>query len=206
MAKRELPDPELLRKLLRYEPETGNLYWKPRTPDMFTDSQKTAEHQCNNWNSRYAGKPAFTADNGHGYPYGTVCKHKLVAHRVIWAIVTGSWPTKQIDHINGDRTDNRFENIRDVSRSENLRNMALPKSNTSGVMGVHWFKNAKRWSANIRVSGKSKHLGYFDTKEEAAKARAIAERKYGYHPNHGRHSAATGGASSSSDASSSGSS
>lgn len=197
MAKKSLPDPELLRKLLRYDPETGVLTWKVRTPNMFEDGKRTASHRCNNWNAVFAGKPAFTALCPHKYRIGEVLGSRVRAHRVIWALVYGRWP-KEVDHINGIRDDNRLSNLRTVTRTQNARNQCIRSTNTSGHMGVSWEKGKHRWVAHIRVDGKLIKLGRFRVFDDAVRARKDAEDRYGFHSNHGRHSAATGGASSSS--------
>jgi len=105
------------------------------------------------------------------------------AHRLVWLIEKGVWPD-ELDHINGLRTDNRIENLREVTRKENLRNQKTRCTNSSGVMGVG--KEGGRWRARIRIDGRSIHLGYFERLEDAAKARKDADEKYGYHQNHGR--------------------
>jgi hypothetical protein len=95
------------------------------------------------------------------------------------------WPEGEIDHINGNRQDNRIENLRDVPRSLNQRNSKLQNNNRSGVSGVFW--RANRWEARIYlVSGQRKHLGRFKTFEEAVAVRKQAEMECGYHENHGR--------------------
>lgn len=185
MADRADITPELLRQLLDYNPETGTLTWKTRTPDMFCAGQKTKEHQCNMWNSKNAGKEAITARDFKGYTDGKVCNLKFKGHRLAWAIYTGKHPHGQIDHINGNPSDNRICNLRDVDALENARNLGLSKSNKTGVSGVWFVKNLKKWRAVIRVGGMAHHLGYFTTIEEAAEARRQAAIHNGFHPNHG---------------------
>lgn len=185
MTAKNLPSPELLRKLLRYEPDTGKLYWRERTPDMFVDGKRSAEWCCKSWNIRFSGKEAFTAFR-NGYLYGSIFCRSYSAHRVIWAIYFGEWPLDDIDHINGGRSDNRIKNLRSVARSENMKNKKLPLNNTSGVMGVFWANLEKRWYAQITCDGKLKHLGKFLNKDDAIAARKAAEVKYGFHANHGR--------------------
>ena len=137
MTAKNLPSPDLLRKLLRYDPDSGKLYWRERTPDMFTDGQYSAERCCLAWNSKCADKEAFTAFR-NGYHFGAIFDCLYYAHRVIWAICHGKWPTAQIDHINGDRHDNKIKNLRSVSNAENMRNRKTSEVNTTGVMGVYW--------------------------------------------------------------------
>ncbi len=183
---KQLPSPELLRKLLRYNPETGKLYWRERTPDMFDGSGvRTAEHRCNVWNARYSGNRAFSSKM-NGYRRGSVLHTGLLAHRVIWAIVNGSWPADQIDHINGIRSDNRISNLRNATHTDNMRNMKIPKDNTSGHVGVSWSIKANKWYAQIAGKGKHIHLGSFALKIDAIAARKDAEVMLGYHENHGR--------------------
>lgn len=181
MAAKDLPDPELLRKLLRYEPETGKLFWRERPREMFSD-----ERCGKTWNTRYAGKESFTANSSDGYRSGSVLSKPYLAHRIIWAIVHDEWPPEQIDHINGNRMDNRIENLRAVSHAENAKNQRPTRNNAAGVMGVQWAKREKAWRARIWTDGANKHLGYFGCIGAAAMARCIAERKHGFHPNHGR--------------------
>lgn len=182
---KDLPNPDLLRQVLRYEPETGKLYWKERSVDMFTDGKQTAEHNCASWNNRFANKEAFTAFDSYGYKHGKIFGRKHKAHRVIWAIVHDEWPDN-IDHINGICDDNRIENLRSVSHAENLRNQKRPSTNTSGVVGVHWANREKKWNAYISIDRCRKSLGYFTYFDEAVAARKKAEIKHGFHHNHGR--------------------
>ena len=100
-------------------------------------------------------------------------------------MVTGEWVT-ELDHINGDRLDNRIENLRPVTRQENLKNQKRSIANTSGVTGVYWDRETGKWRALIRIGGKVKTIGRFLSFEEAVMARKEAERKNGYHANHGR--------------------
>lgn len=183
MAKQPPITPEICRKWLRYEPHTGRLYWLSRTPaDFIASPRRSAEWMANNWNAQNAGNEAFTARHGKaGYYFGTINKRVIGAHRVIWAIVSGEWPT-HIDHINGKRGDNRLENLRNVTNAMNCRNkgVATPKS---GCVGVRWVARRAQWQARI---GKATHLGWFKRREDAIDARRRAEREYGYHPNHAR--------------------
>ena len=98
----------------------------------------------------------------------------------------GEWPRHEIDHINGDPSDNRICNLRDVTHKVNGLNQKIPAHNKSGIIGVSWHNSTKKWAATITVSKKQLHLGVFDTIEQARDARSLAERKYGFHKNHGR--------------------
>ena len=183
--RKDLPSPELLRKILRYEPDTGKLFWRERSVDMFADSKHNAELACSAWNSRFAGKDALTAFNCNGYKTGSILNRCYLAHRIIWAMVYDEWP-ENIDHINGVRDDNRIQNLRSVSRSENNRNKKRQSNNASGVCGVNWHKQHSKWRAYIKADGKVKNLGYFTDFDDAVAARKEAEAEYGYHENHGR--------------------
>lgn len=177
MATKPLPDIDTLHQLLRYEPDTGKLFWKER------DDVRPG------WNTRWAGKEAFTANDGHGYKMGRISYTIFRAHRVIMAMVNGEWPAHEVDHINGDRADNRRKNLRLVTRTENGRNTRKPAHNTSKVVGVSWHKASGKWRASIKTNGMGKHLGVFPRKADAIAARKAAEAELGFHENHGRSSA-----------------
>jgi len=87
-------------------------------------------------------------------------------HRIVWFYIYGKWPEKFIDHINGDKTDNRIENLRDVTQMTNVQNIRKAKSdNKSGTLGV--TKIGNKWRAKINTNGKCRHIGYFDDEESA---------------------------------------
>lgn len=115
-----------------------------------------------------------------GYVHIVVNQCTWRAHRLAWALMTGSLPAKglEIDHINGIRSDNRWKNLRLVTRTQNNRNMGLSRRNTSGVKGVSWNTRAGKWLANLKAEGRLIHLGYHTTVEEAAAARRAGERLY----------------------------
>lgn len=177
MAKRADITPELCRQLLRYEPETGKLFWKERPLERFP-----TERTGRVWNSRFANKEAFSALS-RGYHVGTIDYVMVKAHRVAWAIYYGEWP-EVIDHINGDPADNRIANLRDITQAENLTNLARRSDNKSGVTGV--YQMGSRWAAEIRFEGVKNWLGSFATKSEAIEARERAQTELGFHENHGR--------------------
>jgi hypothetical protein len=93
----------------------------------------------------------------------------------------------QIDHIDGDTSNNRMYNLREVDAATQMRNLTTSVTNTSGRMGVSWNKSCEKWEARIRHDGKAKYLGLFLHKKDAVAAREDAERLYGYHRNHGKH-------------------
>lgn len=175
--------PEYLKTCLIYDPESGGLEWRVRPEDHFSGGAKTPAHEAAIWNSKYAGKPAFANPSSDGYRRTSVSGRKLLAHRVAWALHFGAWPGGEIDHINGVRHDNRMANLRCVDRQENARNLSV----TSGESrGVYWYAPTSRWVSKIYNAGKMLHLGYFKSRDDAVAARRAAERKYGFHENHGR--------------------
>jgi hypothetical protein len=161
-----------LKKLLHYDPDTG----------VFIRRVKTS---IRNDVGSVAG-----CINGCGYQVINIDYIKHAAHRLAWLYVYGKMPTHTIDHINGIRSDNRMENLRDVPHQTNRKNSFRNKSNTSGINGVHFVKARQHldspWCATIRATGKSINLGYFKSKQEAGEARKAADNKYGFHPTHGR--------------------
>ncbi|MBL4767868.1 MAG: HNH endonuclease [Rhodobacteraceae bacterium] len=181
-----LPLSKLLRTLLNYHPDTGYLFWRARTPDMFTKGKYPTESSCAWWNSKFANKHAFKSVNWNGYYFGGIFGHSYQAHRIIFALVSGECPAGEIDHINGVKKDNRIANLRMVTHAENMRNQRLPTDNNSGRIGVSWHKCSGAWRAQISDRSQKIHLGTFHDINDAAAARAVAEAKYGYHKNHGR--------------------
>lgn len=185
--KHPLPAPAALRNLLRYEPDTGLLYWRARSVEWFTPSRRrTAEHKMNNWNSKCAGQEAFTSKDHRGCRQGRIFDRGHLAHRVIWALVTGAWPEEDIDHEDRDPSNNRWSNLRAVSHAVNMRNLPPRLSNTSGVCGVSWSRRRNKWYAQIRMANKTISLGLFDDFNDAVAVRKAAEESHGYHKNHGR--------------------
>jgi hypothetical protein len=175
-----LPSAEYLRECVDYDAETGALTWRARPPAHFANS---ARHKA--FVSQYAGKPAFASKDGNGYLNGSLAGVSgIKAHRVIWKLVHGVDPF-HIDHANGDKTDNRLCNLRNVDQSENAKNKRLLRNNTSGHMGVR-FSRDRRWLASIKIDRRDHHLGSYATKSEAILARKAAEARLGFHPNHGR--------------------
>lgn len=185
MATRQLPDAELLRKLLRYDPETGKLYWRERTPDMFKPGNRGVAANCKTWNKKNAGKEAFAALDAYGYGTGTIFGVGYKAHRVAWKIMTGEEP-HSIDHINGAKFDNRFSNLTASDPERNALNSRKRPDNNSGCTGVCWHPTKEKWRAFINRSGRQHSLGYHRSLDDAVRARKAAERKHGFSPNHGR--------------------
>jgi hypothetical protein len=167
-----------LRELFDYDPETGALTWRQRGEHWF-ESQRA--HSV--WNTKYAGKEAFGII-ARGYRCGKLLNHSVKAHRVIWKWMTGV-DAEIIDHINGQRSDNRWANLRSTNVIGNARNQARPDCNRSGRIGVA-RRSGNTWRAYIGTGQGQRMLGTFSTFEQAAAARARAEHDLEYHPNHGR--------------------
>ena len=141
---------EELRKLLHYDPETGIFTWRVQRSNV----KRGAIAGC---------------VIHHGYRVIRAGGRLVLAHRLAWLYMTGEWPTLNIDHIDGDTTNNRFSNLRDVTHQANSHNLTrLCRHNSSGFMGVS--KHRDVWKAQIKVAGEVKQLGTFSTPEAAAEA------------------------------------
>ena len=164
--------PKRLRELLNYDEGSGKLFWLPRPLDTFA-----SEAAGKQWNVKYAGKEAFTSDNGDGYKNGSISYKVYKAHRVIFAMITGEWPACDIDHINGDRSDNRITNLRKATRMENCHNRKRMVKGKSGIKGVQKTRY-NTWQSGIAINGERIHIGTFACIAKAVKARLDAEAKY----------------------------
>jgi hypothetical protein len=185
-ARRTMPPGAFLRECFELR-DGGLLFWKTRPASHFrTTSFRSAQSNANNWNSAHAGQAAFTTDC-HGYRMGLLLtggqRFKLYAHRVIWKMLNDIEPD-EIDHIDGDRQNNRPENIRNVDRAENTKNRSLSRRNKSGCHGVTWAARERKWAVQAPITAKG--LGYFSDLEAAIAARKAAERAAKFHINHGR--------------------
>ena len=171
-------DQAKLLELLRYEPETGKLFWKERVMPKRRGSAS--------WNARYAGKEAGSL-TAAGYLSVVVLGKTRLVHRVIWVMVTGREPSA-IDHINGCRADNKWANLREASSSENARNQGERRDLPLGIYSRRDGLPGFVATIGYRLNGKkvNHHLGSFETLGQAVDARKAAERKFGFHPNHGR--------------------
>lgn len=162
---------EEVMRVLDYDPETGVFIRKVGCRGGVSAGVEAGAVQVTAAGKRYR----VISVNGRHYR----------AHRLAWLILTDSFPDDQIDHINGCGLDNRAENLRAVSNSENSKNARKPYTNTSGVVGVYRRKDCNKWRACISVEGRLTHLGTFKYFHEALAARKSAEKTYGYHVNHG---------------------
>jgi hypothetical protein len=175
IRKESLVSAELARSLLDYNPDTGVLTWKCR---------QVSKPQHISWNNKLAGKSAGCVTSSH-YLLISISDNSYFAHRVAWLIVHGRWPEDQIDHIDHDTLNNRLSNLREVTNTENHRNVSLSKINKSGVSGVYWCKKSSKWHAQGIAAGKRVHIGLFGLLADAAAARKSFEESRGFHKNHG---------------------
>lgn len=148
--------PERLREVLDYDPMTGVFSWKFARRGV-----------------RAGSTPGSILQNG--YSYIRVDRTSYLTHRLVWLWVNGCWPDNHIDHIDGNRTNNRIENLRDASRSINNQNQRRAHlRSTSTMLGV--YKDKKKWNAKIGLDGEVYNLGNYSTKEEAHEAYLGAKR------------------------------
>lgn len=154
---------EVALALFEYREESGTLHWK------FGGTQFNSGDEV--------GTNASTPMSATQYRSVFLFGKQYKVHRIIWLMKTGVWPDGEIDHIDGDGLNNRFENLRDVTHSQNLMNAAVRKDSTSGFKGVSYDGARDRWYAYINVRGKRKMLGRHLTKQEAVAARAKAEQQ-----------------------------
>lgn len=147
-----------LRELLQYAPETGEFTWKVSRPRA------------------KAGAVAGAIDH-YGYVVIRLDGRLYKAHRLVWLYVHGVWPLKNIDHINRIKNDNRLENLRLADQSINMHNVDVRVGSKSGVAGVTWRADRKKWNARIKIGYKNFNLGLFDNIAAAVAARRDAEAR-----------------------------
>ncbi len=173
MASLSLPSTEQIFQALSYDPETGLFTWNKRPITHFASRKGMMI-----WNSKYPGRIAGCND-GHGYIKIKIFNRDFLGHRLAWYFTHGEWGDC-IDHLDGNRANNKISNLRSVSRAVNQKNQKIHISNTSGHTGVTRAKCGK-WKAFIRVDGKQMHLGLFWQKDDAIRCREAADLKYGFH-------------------------
>lgn len=172
-----------LREALEYSADTGIFTWKKRPVHHFKNS-----HWMNLWNSRYSGKQAgtiHTPTKSSAYKRVKIVinGHQLMAHQIAWTLTHGCIPDGLfVDHIDGDATNNAIKNLRLVTHSENHRNRRIQSNNSSGVPGVRMYRG--KWCASVKINGKEKHLGSFQSKEAAIEARKRYAIEHGFTERH----------------------
>lgn len=156
-------DSTKVREILDYNPNTGEFHWKIKPTK----------------NSRVGQKAGGI--KGQGYGYIQYLKKMYSMSHLAWLHFYGKYPAMYIDHINGDRFDNRIANLREATPAENVQNIRKAPSNSShGFLGASFDKEKNKWRARIRVNGKKISLGRYNTPEEASSAYIDAKRKH--HP------------------------
>jgi HNH endonuclease/AP2 domain len=162
---KHLPPVEYLRACLRYEPDTGKLFWRERPTSHFE-----TEGMWNTWNKRFAGTEAFHAPQSTGHFNGTLDWVHYSAHRVIWKLVTGEEPPRIVDHEDRDPQNNRWVNLRAATKGQN-------NINSTKRAGVYFDKARNQWAAEIGTRPKKVFLGRFATREAAVAARSAGVKR-----------------------------
>lgn len=176
---------ELLHRLFCLNGETGILFWRPRPLSDFAGEGWKQRKACATWNSRFAGKIAGRPADGEYISVAVDGVH-YKAHRIVFAMANGRWPTLVIDHINGDRSDNRPENLRETTQKINSRNQKRRVRSSPLGHGIYVDPRTSLYVVAITDAGIKRHIGQYKDLREARIARAAAERALGYHSNHGR--------------------
>lgn len=133
-----------------------------------------------------AGRIQTLPRTGKAYRHLRLHGRSYPVHQIIYVIHHREWAEPEIDHINGDSLDNRIENLRPATRSQNSRNHRKNRRNTSGVTGVSWMSVRGKWRCWITIERRHVHIGLFEKFEDAVAARKEAERREGYDILHGR--------------------
>lgn len=166
-------------KMVDYNPETGVMVWR----------EKQGGKDSSRWNARYSGKECGTLEvTGYRrllFRFEIGKTFKIRAHRLAWFIVHGVMPSGEIDHINQKKADNRISNLRDVPKKLNQRNVRRKRSNTSGVTGVTWHKQHRKWCAQVNFDGKHRHVGLFKELDDAETAIRKFRAQHGFTEIHG---------------------
>lgn len=154
----DISQAELIEQL-DYNPLTGAFAWK--------------RHYLKSYIGKYTHETTI-----YGYHQIRFNGKRYFAHRLAWLFVHGRFPAHHIDHINGDRCDNRIANLRECTDGENSQNRKMQRNNASGYIGVGWHKLRKKWRASITVDTQHIHIGLFETKELAYEAYKRAKELY----------------------------
>lgn len=163
---------EYIKTLVEYDHYSGIFTWRERTLRIGIERLDKA------WNTRFAGKVVLAGTEPKGHKYFSLHDKKYKAHRIAWAVTYNEWPASDIDHINGDPADNRIDNLRLATQSENNYNSRLRRDNTSGIKGISWNKTYQKWEVYINVDGRRIRLGKFEALDKAIAIRRAAELKY----------------------------
>ena len=156
---------DVMNAVFDYDPKSGRLTWKER-PEWLSRDGWMSEQSRKSFNTQFAGREALRHLDKDGYKGGTVLGRYVRAHRVAYAMHNGCWPSQTVDHVNRDKTDNRAENLRDVSRSVQQKNRGVPANSSSGIVGVHWNKARGKWSVKVNAKGERQYMGLYDTLDE----------------------------------------
>lgn len=159
MKRKQYPSQKELNNIFKYDHETGKLYNK-----IYRNSRSIAGQEVGCLTKM-------------GYLQVSVKNKQYFVHNLIWIMIYGDLPNKMIDHKNRNKSDNTLKNLRIADDYENQYNRPPPKDNTSGYKGVYIHTTSKRWYSQIGYKGKRKHLGYFNSKEEAYNAYCKAAKE-----------------------------
>ena len=149
-----------LKELLHYDPETGVFVWKVAHPRV-----------------RAGGRAGSISSRG--YVRIRISGKDYWAHRLAWLYIHGDFPKNEVDHKDGDKTNNRIDNLRDCTHAQNHQNRVSMPGSSSKYPGVSWYKNSKKWRAKIVLHGKDKYLGLYESEVDAYKA--YCKAKYELH-------------------------
>lgn len=169
---------DIAKEFMHYDPLTGVFLWKPR---KYIDGQD--KRFVDRFNKHNAGKVAGSLSD-IGYLISKLDGKLVKLHRVAWLYVHGYMPDF-IDHINGNRSDNRIENLREASKQVNGMNQGMRLDNKSGCSGVYWNSGLKKWHVRIGYKKSRKHIGWFANLDDAVVARNDAVKALGYSEDHG---------------------
>lgn len=148
---------ERIREIVSYDPDTGVFVWRVK------------RNKCP------VGKRVGFPRNKGDYWKARIDYQVVYLHRVAWLYMTGTWPTLMIDHVDGDKGNNSWSNLREVTQKQNQENRTKQTKSKSGIRGVDWSAREKKFRARITHNRMAIHLGWFHTLNEAINARDQAE-------------------------------